>query len=339
MKKIKIAINGFGRIGRQFFKVAFERPELEIVALNDLGALANLAYLLEFDSVYGRFDKKIEVQENNLVVDGKMIKYLSEPDPLKLPWEDLGIDVVIEATGRFTSYDKAKAHLGAGAKRVVLTAPAHDEGETITVTPNINEEAIARSKITTNASCTTNAITPVAAVMTLRPGIKFSLLNTVHGYTSSQGLVDGPGKDYRKGRAAAQNIVPTTTGATIATAKAIPGMKDKFDGLALRVPVVSGSILDFTFIAEQKTSAEEINNIFIEESKKPEWQGILTVTDKPLVSSDILKNAHGATVDLNLTRVVGGELVKVMVWYDNEWGYASMLVRHVISLAPFITAI
>lgn len=340
MKKIKIAINGFGRIGRQVFKIAFERPELEILALNDLGDLNNLAYLLEFDSVYGNYDKKVEISNGNLVVDGKTIKYISEPDPAKLPWKDLGIDVVIESTGRFTSYDKAKAHLDAGAKRVALSAPAHDESETITATPNVNEAALAKSKITTNASCTTNAITPVAAVMIVRPGVKYSLLNTVHGYTAEQNLVDGPmpklHKDFRRGRAAAWNIVPTTSGAAIATAKAIPGMKDKFDGIALRVPVTSGSILDFTFIAENKTSVEEINDIFIEESKKPEWKGILTVTDKPLVSSDILKNPHGAIVDLNLTRVVGGELVKVMVWYDNEWGYASMLVRHVMSLLPFL---
>lgn len=336
MKTIKVAINGFGRIGRQFFKNAIEHPELEIIAFNDLGALDNLAYLLKFDSVYGRFNKKVEVQGNSLVVDGKQIKYLSESDPSKLPWKELEIDIVIESTGRFTSYDKAKVHLDAGAKRVVLSAPAHDEGQTITATPNVNEAQFIHSKITTNASCTTNAITPVAAVMSIRPGIKYSMLNTVHGYTSSQGLVDGPGKDYRKSRAAAQNIVPTTTGATIATARAIPGMKDKFDGLALRVPVISGSILDFTFITETKTSVEEINNIFIEESKKPVWQGILTVTNEPLVSSDILKDPHGAIIDLALTRVVGGELVKVMVWYDNEWGYTNMLVKHVISLIPFI---
>lgn len=335
-KKLRIAINGFGRIGRQFFKIAFERPELEIVAFNDLGDLNNLAYLLEFDSVYGHYEKRVEVKNNSLVVDGKTIKYLNEPDPSKLPWKDLDIDVVIESTGRFTSYDKAKAHLDAGAKRVVISAPAKDEGETITATPNVNIDALAKAKITTNASCTTNAITPVAAIMTVKPGVKYSLLNTVHGYTATQNLVDGPNKDYRRGRAAAWNIVPTTTGAAVATAKAIPAMKDKFDGIALRVPVASGSILDFTFISQRKTSVDEINGIFIEESKKPEWKGILTVTDKPLVSSDILKNPHGAIVDLNLTRVVGGELVKVMVWYDNEWGYANMLVRHVVSLVPFL---
>lgn len=333
---VKIAINGFGRIGRQFFKVAFERPELEIVAFNDLGDLDNLAYLLEFDSVYGNYDKRVEVKNGNLVVDDRPVKYLNERDPARLPWKELGIDVVIESTGVFTSYEKSKPHLDAGAKRVVMTAPAKDEGETSTATPNVNEEALTKSKITSNASCTTNAITPVAAIMGVKPGIKYSLLNTVHGYTASQNIVDGPNKKIRRGRAAAWNIVPSTTGAAIATAKAIPGMKDKFDGMALRVPVASGSILDFTFIAENKTSAEEINNIFIEQSKKPEWEGILAVTDKPLVSSDILKNTHGAIVDLDLTRVVGGELVKIMVWYDNEWGYASMLVKHILSLKPFL---
>lgn len=335
-KKIRIAINGFGRIGRQFFKVAFESDQIEIVAINDLTDLENLSYLLEFDSVYGRYDKKVETKDNNLVVGSKTVKYVSEPDPLKLPWKELDIDVVVEATGRFTSYKQAEAHLDAGAKRVVLSAPAKDDGETTTITPNVNEELFKRSRITSNASCTTNAVTPIAAIMMGNPGIKYSLLNTVHGYTASQKLVDGPHKDYRRGRAAAWNIVPTTTGSAIATAKAIQGMENKFDGLALRVPVLSGSILDFTFIASKKTSVEEINNIFIEESKKDEWKGIFTVTDKQLVSSDILKDPHGAIVDLAFTRVVGGELVKVMVWYDNEWGYVNMLLKHVVSLIPFL---
>jgi len=335
-KKIKIAINGFGRIGRQFFKVAMDSDDVEIVAINDLGGIDNLAYLLEFDSVYGNYDKKVEIKEGALVVGGKEIVFISEPDPSKLPWGDMNIDIVIESTGRFTSYEKAKSHLDAGAKRVVLSAPAKDEGETITSTPNVNKELLERSKITTNASCTTNAVTPVAAVLSVKIGIKYSLLNTVHGYTTSQNLVDGTSKDFRRGRAAAGNIVPSTTGAAIATAKAITGMKDRFDGIALRVPVLSGSILDLTFIPSQKTTVEEINNIFIEEAKKPEWEGILTVTDKPLVSSDILKNPHGAIVDLALTRVVGGELVKVMVWYDNEWGYANMLFKHVLSLIPLL---
>ncbi|PCI19865.1 type I glyceraldehyde-3-phosphate dehydrogenase [Candidatus Wolfebacteria bacterium] len=336
MKTTKIAINGFGRIGRAFLKVALDYPEFEIVAINDLGDIENLAYLLEFDTVYGIYDKKVEVSNGNLVVDGKKIKYLSESDPSKLPWKELEVDIVIESTGVFRTYTKASAHLDAGAQRVVISAPAKDEGETVTATPNVNMDALKKSKISTNASCTTNAITPIAAILSLEPGIKFSMVNTVHGYTASQGIVDGPHKDFRRGRAGAANIVPTTTGAAIATAKAITGMENKFDGLAIRVPVAAGSILDFTFIPNKKVTVEEINNIFIEASKKPYWKDILMVTDKPLVSSDIIKNSHGAIVDLNLTRVVGGELVKVMVWYDNEWGYANMLARHAVTLIPYL---
>lgn len=358
----KIAINGFGRIGRQFFKVAFDNPMVQIVAINDLGSLDNLAYLLEFDTVYGHYDKKVGISDDGkyLIIENPPspkaladaqfgnpagrsqigIKFFQESNPTKLPWKDLDIDIVVESTGRFASYDKAKAHLDAGAKRAVITAPAEDEGGTITATPNVNEAALIHSKITSNASCTTNAITPVAAIMMKDPGIKYSLLNTVHGVTAEQNLVDGPmpplHKDFRRGRAAGWNLVPTTTGAAIAAAKAIPGMKDKFDGIALRAPVLAGSILDFTFLALRKTSAEEINNIFIEESKKPEWKGIMTVTDKPMVSSDIIRNPHGAIIDLNLTRVVGGELVKIMSWYDNEWGYANMLLKHILSLIPLL---
>lgn len=340
MKKIRLAINGFGRIGRQTFKIAWERPEVEIIAINDLGDLENIAYLLEFDTVYGRFHHAIRAEGDWLAVDDKKIKYISEPNPSKLPWKELNIDVVIESTGRFTSYEKAKPHLEAGAKRVVLSAPAKDEGQTVTSTPRVNEEMLAKSLITTNASCTTNAITPVMAIMMANPGVKYALLNTIHSITAEQNLVDGPTpplhKDYRRGRAAGHNIVPTSTGAALATAKAIPGMTGKFDGLALRVPTMAGSILDVTFIAERKTSVEEINRIFSAEAKKSFWQGIMTVSDKPLVSSDILGNPHGAIIDLELTRVVGGELVKIMAWYDNEWGYSHMLLKHVLSLANLL---
>ncbi|MDO8493260.1 MAG: glyceraldehyde 3-phosphate dehydrogenase NAD-binding domain-containing protein [bacterium] len=339
-KKIKVAINGFGRIGRQFLKVALLDPsEVEVVAINDLGDISNLAYLLEFDSVYKGFNGDIKVGEGELIVNGKSIKFIQEPDATKLPWGALGIDVVVESTGRFTSSDKAKAHLDAGAKRVVLSAPAKDD-ETPTSTPNVNVAACGASKITSNASCTTNSITPLAAILYQNPGIKYSMVTTVHGYTAEQSLVDGPmpalHKDFRRGRAAGVNIVPTSSGATLAAAKAIPGMKDKFDGIALRVPIPAGSILDFNFVSMRPTTVEEINNILIAESKKPEWQGIFTVTDKPLVSSDILGNPHGSIVDLNLTRVVGGELVKVMAWYDNEWGYASQLYKHVVNLSAFL---
>lgn len=332
---MKIAINGFGRIGRQFLKIALSDPTLEVVAINDLGELANLAYLMEFDSVYRGYDKPVDIKDRNLIVDGKTIKFLQEPLPEKLPWKDLEIDVVVECTGRFTSSDAAKVHLDAGAKRVVISAPAKDEA-TPTCTPNVNISALSASRITSNASCTSNSIIPIAAILGAKPGIKYSLINTVHGYTAEQSLVDGPmpklHKDFRRGRAAAQNIVPTTSGAASAVGKTIPSMAGKFDGMALRVPVPAGSILDFTFIAENKTTAEEINAILKEAAGKPEWQGIFAVTDKLIVSSDILGNPHGSVVDLNLTRVVGGELVKVMAWYDNEWGYASMLVKHVLSL-------
>lgn len=333
MKKIKVAINGFGRIGRQFFKVANKSSKIEIVAINDLASLDNLAYLLEYDSVYGRYDKKVKSGANKLTVGNKNINFFSKADPAKLPWKKFKVDVVVEATGHFTSYEEAKAHLDAGAKRVVITAPVKETGrEAITATPNVNTEALKHAKITSNASCTTNATTPVSAIMMAKIGIESAMLNTVHGYTASQKLVDSEHKDYRRGRSAGINIIPSTTGATVATAKAIPGAKDKFDGLSLRVPVATGSILDFTFVAQKKTSVKEINKIFTAEAKKPLWRGVLAVTDKPIVSSDIIGNPHGAIIDLNLTRVVNGNLVKIMAWYDNEYGYANMLTKHVIIL-------
>jgi glyceraldehyde 3-phosphate dehydrogenase len=335
-KKIRVAINGFGRIGRQFFKAAQESNTIDVVAINDLGDLENLAYLLRYDTVYGAFTKTVLMENGSLVVDGKTITYVSEKDPSALPWGELGIDVVVESTGRFTSYEKAKAHLDAGAKRVVLSAPAKDDGETPTITPNVNVNAAALARITSNASCTTNAVVPLASILIGSVGIVHSVLNTIHAYTSTQSIVDGPGKDFRKGRAAAQNITPTSTGAAIAAAKAIPGMKDKFDGLAVRVPVPAGSIIDFTFVAERPTSVEEVNGILREAATKPEWQGIFAVTEEPLVSSDIIRNPHGSTADLALTRVVGGTLVKIMSWYDNEWGYVHMLRMHVESLAPLL---
>ncbi len=339
MAKVNVAINGFGRIGRQFLKVALKNEECEVVAINDLGNLENLAYLFEYDSVYKKFDGEVKTENGNLIINGKEIRFLQESDAIKLPWGALGVDIVVESTGRFTSYDKAKVHLDAGAKRVVLSAPASDE-QTPVSTPNVNVAACGNSKITSNASCTTNSITPLAAILSQNPGIKYSMVSTVHGYTAEQSLVDGPmpalHKDFRRGRAAGVNIVPTSSGATLAAARAIPEMKDRFDGLALRVPIPAGSILDFNFISLRPTSVEEINKILTEESKKPEWQEIFTVTDRPLVSSDILGDPHGAIVDLNLTRVVGGELVKVMAWYDNEMGYAHMLYKHVVNVSSLL---
>ena len=337
MKKTRIAINGFGRIGRVFFRYAFGHPDLEFVAINDLGAPENMAYLLKYDTVYGPYDKSVETKNGNLIVDGKEIKVLQEKDILKLPWKDLNIDVVIESTGVFESRDKAAPHLEAGAKRVVITAPAKDD-VTPTATPNVGEEFLKSDKITSNASCTTNAATPVMAVMSDNPGVQKAILNTIHAYTASQGLVDGPDKkdDFRRARAAAQNIVPSTTGAAIAATKAIPSLAGKFDGISLRVPVICGSIMDFTFIAGRQTSAEEINDIFKKAARDMQWQGILSVSDEPLVSSDIIKNPHGSIVDLSMTRVIDETLVKVMAWYDNEWGYAAMLLKHILAVSKLL---
>lgn len=333
----RIAINGFGRIGRIFFRQAFSRPDLDIVAINDLGSPENLAYLLKYDTVYGQYDKEVSVINNQLSVGGKTIQILNETDPANLPWKDLKIDIVIESTGVFESREKTAPHLDAGAKRVVITAPAKDE-ITPTATPNVGIENLKLDKITSNASCTTNAATPVMAVMLANPGVKKAILNTVHGYTATQGLVDGPDKkgDFRRARAAAQNIVPSTTGAALAATRAIPDLAGKFDGISLRVPVISGSIMDFTFLAARPTSTEEINEIFTKAAREPQWQGILAVTNEPLVSSDILKNPHGSIVDLLMTRVIDGDLVKVLAWYDNEWGYGSMLLRHVLAVSQLL---
>jgi len=336
-KKIRIAINGFGRIGRIFFRHAFGNPELEFVAINDLGSPENMAYLLKYDTVYGPYDKSVEAKNGELIVNGKKIQILREKDPTLLPWKNLNIDIVIESTGVFDSRDKASAHLDAGARRVVITAPAKDE-ITPTSTPNVGEEFLKLDKITSDASCTTNAVTPVMAVMAANPGVKKAVLNTVHAYTATQGLVDGPDKkdDFRRARAAAQNIVPSTTGAAMAATKAFPALAGKFDGVSLRVPVVCGSIMDFTFISNKPTSAEEINDIFKKAAAEKQWQGILAVTEEPLVSSDIIKNPNGSIVDLAMTRVVGGDLVKVLAWYDNEWGYASTLLKHVLTVSKLI---
>lgn len=334
---IRVAINGFGRIGRIFFRQAFGYPDLEIVAINDLGSPENLAYLLKYDTVYGNYKKEVEVNDGKIIVENKEVAIFQEEDPLKLPWGKLGVDIVVESTGIFDSRDKAAAHLDAGAKRVVITAPAKDD-ITPTATPNVFEDVLKNDKITANASCTTNAVNPVMSVMMADPGIKKALLTTIHGYTATQGLVDGPDKkgDFRRARAAAQNIVPSTTGAAKATIRVLRELENKFDGLAIRVPIISGSLIDITFVAARPTSVEEINNIFKEAAARPEWQGILTITEDPIVSSDILGNPHGSIVDLALTKVVDGDLVKVFSWYDNEWGYGAMLLKHVLAVAQLL---
>lgn len=343
MAKARIAINGFGRIGRLFFRAAFGAQDIEIAAINDLGDVENLAYLLKYDTVYGRYGKdiKADLSAGNLVVDGVPIKFLQVKEPTQLPWKDMNVDIVVESTGLFESYEKAKVHLVAGAKRVVITAPAKDEDGTDgkTILMGVNEDELKTCAITSNGSCTTNSASPVIEVLSGNPGIVKAMLSTVHSYTATQSLVDGPirgGKDYRRGRAAAQNIAPSTTGAAIAVTRAIPELKGMFDGMAFRVPSVTGSISDITFLAKRKTSAEEINQILRDAAASPRWQGILKVSDDQLVSSDIVGEPYGAIVDLGFTKVVDGDLVKVLSWYDNEAGYVSTLVKHVQKIASII---
>jgi len=341
---LKVAINGFGRIGRIAFKQALELPkEVEIVAMNDLTTIENTAYLLRYDSVYGPYGKEITTEIKNdkeyLIINGKKYLYLSEKDPSKLPWKNLDVDVVIESTGIFTTTKKASAHLDAGAKRVVISAPAKDD-ETPHPLPGTNEKEFSDTnlaRITSDASCTTNAVVPLAAIMLNNPGVIKSMALTVHGYTASQGLVDGPNpKDPLRGRAGAVNIVPSHTGAAVASQKSIPDLQGKFDAVALRVPVVSGSIVDYTFLAKRKTSVAQINDILRDAAKEKKWQGVFRVTEQPLVSTDILGDPHAAIADLTFTRVANGDLVKVMAWYDNEWGYTSTLLKHVISVGKLL---
>ena len=339
MKTIKVGINGFGRIGRAFLKVAWDKPEIEIVALNDLGDIANMAYLLKYDTVFREWKHEIKVEGDSLVIDGKKVKVLAQKDPTLLPWKDLEVDVVVESTGLFTSYEKAKVHLDAGAKKVVISAPAKGDGtvpgETILL--GVNEEKFGTCDITSNASCTTNAASPLIAILDEALGIEKAILNTVHGYTASQGIVDGPNKkDFREGRAAAQNIVPSSTGAAIAVTKAFTKLVGLFDGISMRVPVVAGSIVDVTFISKKETTAEEVNEILKKAAQDKRWENIFSVTEEDLVSSDILGSKYGSIADLKMTRVVGGNLVKVMGWYDNEMGYTHMLVEHVIKTGEAI---
>lgn len=336
---VRVAINGFGRIGRTFFRLAFNHPDFEVVALNDLGDLENLAYLLKYDSVYGRSPFSVEVKDGGLLVDGKKINFTSEREPNKLPWKDLNIDIVVESTGFFTTYEGSKLHLDAGAKKVVISAPVKGDAEKVgvtgaTVLMGVNDELLKTCQITSNASCTTNATSPLIAILKEVIGIEKAVLNTVHAYTASQTLVDAPSKrDMRAGRSAALNIVPSTTGAAIATTLAHTELTDKFDGIAMRVPVPVGSIVDVTFIASRDTTVEEINNAFRKAAADPKWQNLFAVTDEEIVSTDIIGSRVGSIADLSFTKVVGGNLVKVLAWYDNETSYTQTLVEHVSKAA------
>ena len=326
----KVAINGLGRIGRATLKIILDGQDLEVVAVNDLVPVDNLAYLLKYDSVYGRYEKNVETDSENLIIDGKKIKVLNEKDPANLPWADLGIDLVFECTGFFTTKEDLEKHLQAGAKRVVLSAPTKSE-DIPTVVYGVNS-APPEAKIISCASCTTNCITPVVEIMGRRIGIKKAIMTTVHAYTSTQKIVDAPSKKLRRGRAGAVNFVPTSTGAAIATTKVLPQYKDKFNGVAIRGPVPVGSIIDIVFLTERDTTKEEIIKIFKEEAQTERYKGVLKATEEEIVSSDIIKDPHASIVDLKMTQIVDGDLVKIMSWYDNEWGYANQMVKEAVRI-------
>ena len=327
MATTRVAINGFGRIGRNAFKIAFERSDVEIVAINDLTDTKTLAHLLKHDTAYGAYAHDVGHDDKGIIVDGKHVAVLAEKDPAALPWKDHDIDVVIESTGFFVDPAKAHAHIDAGAKKVVISAPAKGEGAD-TIVLGVNEDQIATSTpVISNASCTTNCITPVMAVLESKFGIEKAMMTTVHSYTASQRLQDAPAKDLREARAAAENIVPTTTGASIAAAKALPALENRFGGLSIRVPTPVVSMSDFVVVLKRNVTIEEVNTAFKEAAAKPFYQGILDVTEEELVSSDFKGNSHSCIVDLPLTNVVGGNLLKVVAWYDNEWGYSNRLVE------------
>jgi glyceraldehyde 3-phosphate dehydrogenase len=327
----KVAINGMGRIGRAALKIILNTPELELVAVNDLMPMDNLVYLLRYDTVYGRYDKKVEGKAGVLTVDGKDYKFFSERDPAQLPWGQLGIEVVLECTGAFTRNVDLEKHLAAGAKTVILSAPPKDETVCCIVHGVTKPEG--GVNIISCASCTTNCITPVVEVMGRRIGIKKAMMTTIHAYTSSQAIVDGPNKKFRRGRAGAANFVPTSTGAAVATTNCLPQYKGKFDGVAVRGPVPSGSMADIVFVTERPTTVEEVTNIFREEAASPRYQGIMGVAEDPIVSSDIIADPRASVVDLEMIQVVDGDLVKVMSWYDNEWGYTNQMIREAVRLA------
>lgn len=325
--KTRVAINGFGRIGRNAFKIAFARHDLDIVAINDLGDTKTLAYLLKHDTNYGLYDQDVKAGEGSIVVGGNSIQVTAQKDPAALPWKELGVDVVIESTGRFTDKEGASGHIKAGAKRVVISGPTKSDGiDTIVLGAN-DDKLEGATEVISNASCTTNSLGAVMAILEAEFGVEKSLLTTVHSYTASQVIQDAPAKDLREGRSGAENIAPTTTGAAIAVTLTLPQLKGKFDGVSIRVPTPVVSISDITVLLKKDATVEQINETFKKAAQEPYYQGILGVSEEPLVSSDYIGNSFSGTVDLLLTKVVGGNLAKIMVWYDNEWGYSNRLVE------------
>lgn len=349
---INFAINGFGRIGRQTLRALLEKKavgeisgdEIKVVAINDLVDVKTLAHLLKYDSVYGMIDSEISINEKGsqkcfvgeITVGDITFGVCNEPDPSKLPWRQLGVDVIIESTGHFTDQKSAQAHIRAGAKKVIISAPAKDK-ETNTYVVGVNSDKItAKDNVISNASCTTNCIAPVMDVLDKSFGIEKSLMTTVHAYTADQSLVDGPHRDLRRARAAAINVTPTTTGAALAATETLPQLKGRFDGMALRVPVPIGSIADIVAVTKNEVTVAQINEMFVKECENPKWKGILTCTNEPLVSSDIVGDSHSAIVDLSLTQVVRGNLIKVIAWYDNEWGYSNRLIELIIQMGAHL---
>lgn len=327
----RVAINGLGRIGRATLKVVLGTPELELVAVNDIASPDNIAYLIKYDTVYGRFGDEVSAKGGKLQIDGKSYDFLSERDPAKLSWKKLGVDIVFESTGFFTDKEGAGKHVEAGAKFVIISAPTKSE-DLPTIVHGVSD-ADENAQIISCASCTTNSIAPVVEVIGRHLGIQKALLTTIHGYTASQSIVDGPHKNFRRGRAGAVNLVPTTTGAAIATTKVLPQYKGKFDGVSVRVPVPVGSISDLVFLTEKETSEEEVNEILRKEAETERYRGVMRVTDEPIVSSDIIGDTHAAIIDLEMTKVVDGNLLKIFSWYDNEWGYTSQMVRRAKEIA------
>lgn len=333
---VTIAINGFGRIGRTAFRILSARPNVQVVAINDLADAPTMAHLLRYDSTYGIFGKTVEANDQGLVVDGKLTKTFAQKDAAQLPWKELNVDVVIECTGKYTERNQAQAHITAGAKSVVISAPGKGDNPPKLYVRGVNDETFVNDTIVSNASCTTNCLAPVMAVLESTFGVESALMTTVHAYTADQQLQDGAHKDLRRARAAATNIVPTTTGAAKSVGAAIPSLNGIFDGVSLRVPVACGSIADVTAVLKEAVTVEKLNDAFIQATNDPRWQGILMATDEPIVSSDIIGSSYSAIVDLGLTKAVGN-LVKVFAWYDNEFGYTSRLVEMAEEVATHLS--
>lgn len=326
----KVAINGLGRIGRAALKIIEDTDGLDLVAVNDIVPMDNIVYLLKYDTAYGRYEKSVEADDGGLKVDGRSIQFLSEKDPEQLPWGDLGIDLVFECTGVFTKGPDLEKHIKAGAKYVILSAPAKDE--VVTVVHGASERSDPQPKVISCASCTTNSITPVVEVIGRRIGIKKAIMTTIHAYTQSQAIVDSPASKVRRGRAGAANLVPTSTGAAIATTKALPQYQGRFDGVAVRVPIPVGSVSDIVLVTERETTVEEVNDILREEANSDRYRGVLGIAEDPIVSSDIIGDSHAAIIDVEMTQVVDGDLVKLFSWYDNEWGYSNQMVREALQI-------